>query len=108
MLLFHKNNYVKNKTCILIFKELNLFTFFNWVDDGLTEKCLLTMGNPKNHLNLLDFGIIGEQLSITELLHSSCLRGKEDCRNGIDTDFKKKTTVCCTFLLSIEIYALRN
>ena len=47
------------------------------------------MDNPKNNLNLLDFGIIGEQLSISELLHSSYLRGKEDYRNEIETDFKK-------------------
>lgn len=47
------------------------------------------MDNPKNHLNLLDFGIIGEQLSISELLHSSYLRGKEDFRSEIETDFKK-------------------
>lgn len=45
--------------------------------------------NPKNQLNLLDFGIIGEQLSISELLHSSYIRGREDFQNEIETDFKK-------------------
>lgn len=45
--------------------------------------------NLKDQLNLLDFGIIGEQLSISELLHISYLRGREDYRKEIETDFKK-------------------
>lgn len=45
--------------------------------------------NPKNNLNLLDFGIIGEQLSISELLHSSYIRGREDFQKEIETDFQK-------------------
>ena len=47
------------------------------------------MENSKNHLNLFDFGIIGEQLSISELLHSSYVRGREDFQNDVETDFKK-------------------
>lgn len=45
--------------------------------------------NSKNNLNLLDFGIIGEQLSISELLHSSYVRGREDFQKEIETDFQK-------------------
>lgn len=45
--------------------------------------------NLGNNLNLLDFGIIGEQLSISELLHSSYIRGKEDYQKEIEVDFKK-------------------
>lgn len=41
-----------------------------------------------NQLNLLDFGIIGEQLSISELLHSSYVRGREDFQMEIEKDFK--------------------
>lgn len=47
------------------------------------------MENTNNHLNLLDFGIIGEQLSISELLQSSYMRGREDFQKGIEIDFKK-------------------
>lgn len=42
-----------------------------------------------NNLNLLDFGIVGENLSISELLHSSYVRGKEDFQKEIEGDFKK-------------------
>ena len=45
--------------------------------------------SSKNDLNLLDFGIIGEELSISELLHSSYVRGKEDFQKEIETDFQK-------------------
>lgn len=45
--------------------------------------------NSKTNLNLLDFGIIGEQLSISELLHSSYVRGREDVQKDIENDFKK-------------------
>jgi DNA polymerase III alpha subunit (gram-positive type) len=41
-----------------------------------------------NQLNLLDFGIIGDQLSIGELLHSSYKRGREDLLKEIKKDFK--------------------
>lgn len=47
------------------------------------------MENTNNHLNLFDFGIIGEQLSISELLQSSYMRGREDFQKGIEIDFKK-------------------
>lgn len=47
------------------------------------------MENSKNQLNLLDFGIVGEQLSIGELLHSSYVRGKEDFQKEIEIEFKK-------------------
>lgn len=47
------------------------------------------MENFKNQLNLLDFGIIGEQLSISELLHSSYVRGREDLQKDVEIDFKK-------------------
>lgn len=47
------------------------------------------VGNTINHLNLLDFGIIGEQLSISELLHSSYVRGREDFQKEVEVDFKK-------------------
>jgi len=39
-------------------------------------------------LNLLDFGIIGEELSISELLHSSYIRGREDLIKEIEKDFQ--------------------
>lgn len=45
--------------------------------------------NSKNNLNLLDFGIIGDELSISELLHSSYVRGREDFQKEIETDFQK-------------------
>jgi hypothetical protein len=45
--------------------------------------------NTDNVLNLLDFGIVGEQLSISELLHSSYIRGREDFQKEIESDFKK-------------------
>ncbi|MGY5847134.1 hypothetical protein ACW6QP_06910 [Salegentibacter sp. HM20] len=45
--------------------------------------------NSGNQLNLLDFGIVGEQLSISELLHSSYVRGREDFQKEIEIDFKK-------------------
>ena len=39
-------------------------------------------------LNLLDFGIIGEELSISDLLHSSYIRGREDLIKEIEKDFQ--------------------
>jgi hypothetical protein len=39
-------------------------------------------------LNLFDFGIVGEQLSISELLHSSYIRGRQDILKEIETDFQ--------------------
>ncbi|MEO9510916.1 MAG: hypothetical protein ABJN84_12865 [Flavobacteriaceae bacterium] len=39
-------------------------------------------------LNLLDFGVIGEELSISELLHSSYIRGREDLIKEIEKDFQ--------------------
>lgn len=47
------------------------------------------IGNTINQLNLLDFGIIGDQLSISELLHSSYVRGREDFQKEVEVDFKK-------------------
>lgn len=47
------------------------------------------VGKSENNLNLLDFGIVGEQLSISELLHSSYIRGREDFQKEIEVDFKK-------------------
>ncbi len=47
------------------------------------------VGHSDNNLNLLDFGIVGEQLSISELLHSSYVRGREDLQKEIEVDFKK-------------------
>lgn len=47
------------------------------------------MDKSNNQLNLLDFGIIGEQLSISELLHSSYTRGREDFQKEVEIDFKK-------------------
>ncbi|SDT22643.1 hypothetical protein SAMN05192545_3084 [Maribacter dokdonensis] len=44
-----------------------------------------TLGNK---LNLLDFGLIGEELSIGELLHSSYKRGKKDAIKEIEKDFQ--------------------
>ncbi|SHJ67813.1 hypothetical protein SAMN04487911_13028 [Arenibacter nanhaiticus] len=43
----------------------------------------------ENNLNLLDFGIVGEQLTISELLHSSYVRGREDFQKEVEVDFKK-------------------
>ena len=40
------------------------------------------------NFNLLDFGIIGEQLSVGELLHTSYMRGREDVFNDLKRDFK--------------------
>jgi hypothetical protein len=45
--------------------------------------------NSKINLNLLDFGIVGEELSIGELLHSSYARGREDFQKEIESDFTK-------------------
>ncbi|UZO81681.1 hypothetical protein NBT05_04220 [Aquimarina sp. ERC-38] len=42
-----------------------------------------------NSLNLIDFGIIGDQLPIGELLHSSYKRGKDDVIKEIEADFQK-------------------
>jgi|SRR5690606_31352412 len=42
-----------------------------------------------DNLNLFDFGIVGEQLTISELLHSSYTRGREDFQKEIEIDFKK-------------------
>ncbi|MEA1784474.1 hypothetical protein U1E44_00070 [Arenibacter sp. GZD96] len=47
------------------------------------------VGKSENNLNLLDFGIVGEQLSISELLHSSYVRGREDFQKEVEVDFKK-------------------
>ena len=46
------------------------------------------ISNSENNLDLLDFGIVGEQLSISELLHSSYVRGREDFQKEIESDFK--------------------
>jgi hypothetical protein len=47
------------------------------------------LGKSENNLNLLDFGIVGEQLTISELLHSSYVRGREDFQKEVEVDFKK-------------------
>lgn len=47
------------------------------------------IGRSENDLNLLDFGIVGEQLTISELLHSSYVRGREDFQKEVEIDFKK-------------------
>lgn len=47
------------------------------------------LGKSENNLNLLDFGIVGEQLTISELLHSSYIRGREDFQKEVEVDFKK-------------------
>lgn len=47
------------------------------------------IGKAENNLNLLDFGIVGEQLTISELLHSSYIRGREDFQKEVEEDFKK-------------------
>ncbi len=47
------------------------------------------VSNSENNLDLLDFGIVGEELSISELLHSSYVRGREDLQKEIESDFKK-------------------
>ncbi len=39
-------------------------------------------------LNLFDFGIVGEQLSISDLLHSSYMRGRNDLIKEIEKDFQ--------------------
>ena len=44
--------------------------------------------NSSKQLNLLDFGIVGENLSISELLHSSYTRGKKDFQKEIENVFK--------------------
>lgn len=64
--------------------------------------------NSKNQLNLLDFGIIGEQLSISELLHSSYLRGKEDFQKEIENDFKKnlQSAAQSSSLLKSKLYEI--
>lgn len=41
------------------------------------------------NLNLLDFGIVGDNLSLSELLHSSYVRGKKDLQKEIASDFEK-------------------
>ena len=46
------------------------------------------ISNSENNLDLLDFGIVGEQLSISELLHSSYVRGREDFQKELESDFK--------------------
>lgn len=43
----------------------------------------------ENNLNVLDFGIVGEQLTISELLHSSYVCGREDFQKEVEVDFKK-------------------
>ena len=43
------------------------------------------LGKSENNLNLLDFGIVGEQLTISELLHSSYVRGREDFKKNIQS-----------------------
>ncbi|MBO3100300.1 hypothetical protein [Gelidibacter pelagius] len=47
------------------------------------------IGRSENDLNLLDFGIVGEQLTISELLHSSYVSGREDFQKEVEIDFKK-------------------
>lgn len=42
----------------------------------------------ENKLNLLDFGLIGEELSIGELLHSSYKRGREDVIKEVEKEFQ--------------------
>lgn len=65
----------------------------------------IIMENTNNHLNLLDFGIIGEQLSISELLQSSYMRGREDFQKGIEIDFKKnlQSAAHSSFLLKSKL-----
>ncbi len=38
--------------------------------------------------NLMDFGVVDEQVSISELLHSSYLRGRQDLVKEIENDFR--------------------
>lgn len=54
----------------------------------ISAKQYHSMNSQQGGLNLLDFGIIGEQLSISELLHSSYLRGRNDLIKEIENDFQ--------------------
>lgn len=47
------------------------------------------MTNKDTRLNLLDFGIIGDDLSFDELLHTSYMRGREDVVKEIEKDFRE-------------------
>ena len=70
-------------------------------------------GTQKDNLNLIDFGIIGEQLSIADLLHSSYKSGAEDAIKRIEKDFQnnlqsaaQSSSLLKSKLLQNEIYVI--